>query len=112
MERAVAEGDVRVAECTLGHPRPGERLLRVGESWGVHLRDPGASRVNRDAYRRAVGHSALVAELETATPFGEDGASGSSEHWVPWKDWRIIGTGVGILLLATLFLVLGLMLAR
>jgi predicted Zn-dependent protease len=112
MDRAVDKDDLRVAETTLAHPLPGDRLLRVRKSWGVHVRDPGASRVNRDAFRRAVGHSALVAELEAADPLGMQEPSGLSGRLVPWKDWRLVGTGVAILLLATLFLVLGLALAR
>jgi len=112
MGRAVDEDDLRVAETTLAHPLPDERLLNVRKSWGLHVRDPGASSVNRDAFRRAVGYSALVAELETAAPLGAEDASEISGRLVPWKDWRLIGTGVAILLLATLFLVLGLMLAH
>lgn len=110
--RAVDEDEQPVAEITLAHPLPTDRLHRVRKSWGVHLRDAGASRVNRDAYRRAVGHSALVSDLQAGAPFGETETDGASSRPRPWRDWRLVGTGVAILLLASLFLVLGLMLAR
>jgi len=110
--RAVEEDDPRMAVTTLAHPLPADRLLRVRRSWGVHVRDAGASRVNRDAFRRAVGHSALVAELEPRSPFAETEPPGRAGRTLPWNDWRLIGTGVAILLLASLILSLGLMLAR
>jgi predicted Zn-dependent protease len=110
--RAVDDGDPRVSETTLAHPLPVDRLHRLRKSWGVHVRDVGASRVNRDAFRRAVGHSALASELETSDPLGDEARSTHEKPALPWKDWRLIGTGVAILLLAALILVLGLMLAR
>jgi len=110
--RTVDDDDLRVAEMTLAHPLPADRLRRLRKSWGVHVRDPGASRVNRDVFRRAVGHSALVAELESAAPFAAEESVRPQDRWSGWRDWRLVGVGVAILVLAGLFLVLGLMLAR
>ena len=110
--RAVDDDDLRVAETTLAHPLPADRLRRVQKSWGVHVRDPGASRVNRDVFRRAVGHSALVAELQSAAPFAAEEPVRPLDWRSGCRDWRLVGVGVAILVLAGLFLVLGLMLAR
>jgi len=110
--QAVEDGDLRVAETTLAHPLPADRLRRVRKSWGVHVRDAGASRVNRDVFRRAVGHTALVEELAGVAPFGVEEPVRAPDWWLGWRDWRLIGVGVAILVLAALFLVLGLMLAH
>jgi hypothetical protein len=45
-------------------------------------------------------------------PFPDEDGGGATDRPVPWKDWRVIGTGVAILLLAAIFLLVGLILGR
>jgi len=110
--KRVDSGDPRIGEMHLAHPLPVDRLRRLQKTWGAHVRDTGASRVNRDAFRRAVGRSLTEAALEPIRPFADDDGGAEAGRPFSWRDWRLIGTGVAILLLAAVFLLVGLLFGR
>ena len=86
---AIAAGNPKLAEVTLAHPLPAERLRRLE---GRRSRQAGTVgiRVNRDVFRRAAGHTVLSTQLRPIRPFEDQtedrdvgrGRKASSRVWL------------------------------
>ncbi len=102
IEARSISGDAEVSDYALAHPSAPERIRRF--EFAVASQGRTASRLNREVFRRAVGHSVLTSELESFHPFtpqpeARPGAT-KERHKLVW-------TGGGILLLAALFILIG-----
>lgn len=64
-------GDARVAAQTLAHPPAAQRLRRLRRGWSARLDPGGASRVNREVFRRAIGAEVLARELSPSRPLAD-----------------------------------------
>ncbi len=95
-------GDAEVSEYALAHPSPSERIGRF--EFAVASQGRGASRLNREVFRRGVGHSVLSAELREVQPFTPQPTGRPTS---PKERHALVWTGVGILVLAALFILLG-----
>ena len=107
LEARITIADPAVCELALAHPTPAERMRQVTKA--LHGRtESGPVKVNREVFRRAAGHTVLTSELDPVT-LEEADAEGQSK---PTNGrWRLLWTGVGILVVAALILLMGILLS-
>jgi predicted Zn-dependent protease len=112
LELKAAVGAPEMAPLLSAHPPPHDRVRRLEPSLRGRVGAGRRERVNRELFRRVAGHVRLHADLRptagivdaTPDPAGS-GAEGRGRSGVAW--------GVaGLLLLAALFLVVGMLLSR
>jgi len=84
IEERIVAGDADLAELAVSHPTPSYRTRKLEQAlYGAER--PGVVRVNREPFRRAVGHTVLARELVRIDPFADvaaDARTGGSRLWV------------------------------
>ena len=108
----IGAGDPRAKELAASHPPPSERYRRVQEAARSVSAPGGALRVNREVFRRAVSQRRLTEELVALAGFDAPGSPATSLPARSSRRTRLLWTSLGILLLASLFLLVGVLLAR
>ncbi len=108
--RRVDAGDRELDVLSSAHPAPADRRRRLERILAAQPGTDPQARVNRELFRRAAGDAVLSGALEPVDGI-EDPASvegsGSRSGWM-----TLLWTGLGIALLAALFLVAGILLSR
>jgi len=106
LQSATAAGDPTLAETALAHPTPADRLRHLEAVFVEPLRS-SPRKVNRDIFRRVAGHSAIATGSKAKSPFG-DPSDGFGVGSGTRLKFGLLWTVAGILLLASLFLLFGL----
>jgi hypothetical protein len=102
VEALLGQPGAGIAELGLAHPLPVDRRRGLERTWSAELAT-GSGRVNREVFRRVL----VLGALEPCRPFGEPALTAPGS----WRR-RALLTAAGIALLAGLFLLVGLLLAR
>ena len=112
LESRIRRGSERCAEIAAAHPPPTRRIQALRRQLTEWSRNDSAPKVNRAVYRQAAGHTVLRERMEAAPGLSFEEPAERPVEPVPnpgGNRWR---TAIAIGLLATLFLILGLLLGR
>jgi len=113
VESRMERGDTEVRQIAASHPPPAERRRLIERAvYGRVDEAMEAPRVNREVFRRAAGHGLLASELARVDGFDVDDEALAAASRRAAGQSRFLWTTAGILVLAALFLVVGILLAR
>ena len=99
LERRVASADPALAALALAHPPIADRRRRVDAQRARVAVRSGGSRLDREVFRRAAGHSVLSEGLAPSRPFAEPVAASARPGLLGrWPFW----VGAGLLILIAL----------
>ncbi len=105
----ISIGDPAVSEVALAHPIPADRMRRITKALHAHI-VTGPVKVNREVFRRAAGHEVLASDLDPVS-LDEADSPVSSAGAAPSRGAGLIWTAVGVVVVAALILIVGLLLS-
>ncbi len=109
LDERMHAGDARLAELAGSHPAPEERVRRIERMLHGRLRGDEPFRLNREVFRRVVGHDPASRPLGIV-PLDPTELEPAGEIRGGVPGWLVKAAGVG--LLAALILLLALLLSR